>query len=166
MIGRSSPSSASRAQTAEKVRKRCVEEGLEAALGRRKQSRDCAPVLDGEGAAPSPVANRRRVVHTISHETLRPGAQKKEIKPWRQEMGCIAPKQDAAFGCAMEQVPGVYSRPYEAAHPVLGMDETTKHQYVCEVRTPLPTLPGQRARLRCRVGARRGGSSADVRRAL
>ncbi len=36
-------------QTVEKVRKRCVEEGLEAALGRRQRSRDRAPVLDGEG---------------------------------------------------------------------------------------------------------------------
>ena len=41
----------SRARQSRKVRKRCVEEGLEAALGRRQRSRDRAPVLDGEGEA-------------------------------------------------------------------------------------------------------------------
>ena len=53
-------------QTVEKVRKRCVEEGLEAALGRRQRSRDRAPVLDGEARrnwSPSPVANRRADAH-------------------------------------------------------------------------------------------------------
>lgn len=38
-------------RTVEKVRKRGVEEGLEAALGRRRRSRDRAPVLDGQGEA-------------------------------------------------------------------------------------------------------------------
>ena len=60
-------------------------------------------------------------------------------------MWCIPPQQDAAFVCAMEQVLGVYTRPYDAAHPVICMDETTK-QCVREVRTPLPTLPGHPAR--------------------
>ena len=45
----------------------------------------------------------------------------------------------------MEQVLGVYTRPYDAAHPVICMDETTK-QCVREVRTPLPMLPGHPAR--------------------
>ena len=45
----------------------------------------------------------------------------------------------------MEQVLGVYTRPYDAAHPVICMDETTK-QCVREVRTPLPTVPGHPAR--------------------
>ena len=79
-------------------------------------------------------------------------------------MWCIPPQQDAAFVCAMEQVLGVYTRPYDAAHPVICMDETTK-QCVREVRTPLPALPGHPARhdaeyerngvghlLMCRVG--------------
>lgn len=69
-----------------------VEEGLEAALGRRQRSRERAPVLDGEGQArlvaiacsepPEGRARwtlhlladelkRRQIVHTISHETVR-----------------------------------------------------------------------------------------------
>ena len=45
----------------------------------------------------------------------------------------------------MEQVLGVYTRPYDAAHPVICMDETTR-QCTREVRAPLPALPGHPAR--------------------
>jgi transposase len=86
-------------QTVEKVRKRCVEEGLEAALGRRQRSRDRAPVLDGEGEAqlvaiacsepPDGRARwtlhllvdelkRRKIVQTISHETVRKVLKKRD----------------------------------------------------------------------------------------
>ena len=41
-------------------------------------------------------------------------------------MWCIAPKQDAAFVCAMEQVLEVYKRPHDARRPVVCMDESTK----------------------------------------
>ena len=79
-------------QTVEKIRKRCVLEGLEAALERRKRSRDRSSVLDGEGEAQliaiacseppagrarwtlrllSDELQRRRVVQSISHETVR-----------------------------------------------------------------------------------------------
>ena len=42
-------------------------------------------------------------------------------------MWCIPPKQDAAFVCAMEPVLDVYTRPLDPAHPMVCMDETTKH---------------------------------------
>ena len=79
-------------QNVERIRKRCVLEGLEAALGRRKRSRERATVLDGAGEAqliaiacstpPEGRARwtlhmlcdelkRRRVVRSISHETVR-----------------------------------------------------------------------------------------------
>ena len=79
-------------QNVETIRKRCVLEGLEAALGRRTRSRERATVLDGEGEAqliaiacsdaPAGRARwtlhllcdelkRRRVVRSISHETVR-----------------------------------------------------------------------------------------------
>ena len=45
----------------------------------------------------------------------------------------------------MEQVLGVYTRPYDSACPVICMDETTK-RCTREVRTPLPALPGHPAR--------------------
>ena len=86
-------------QTVEKVRKRCVEEGLEAASGRRQRSRDRAPVLDGEGEAQlvaiacseppdgrarwtlhllADELKRRKIVQTISHETVRKVLKKRD----------------------------------------------------------------------------------------
>ena len=65
---------------------------------------------------------------------------KNEIKPWRQKMWCIPPKEDAAFVCAMERVLGVYTGPHDPAYPVICMDETSK-QCVQEVRSPLAMSP-------------------------
>jgi hypothetical protein len=42
----------------------------------------------------------------------------------------------------MEAVLDVYQRPYDDAHPLIGMDETSK-QLVQEVRSPLPSQPGK-----------------------
>ncbi len=152
--------------TVEGVRKRYVREGLEAALGRRKRSRDRSTVLDGEGEAqlirivcsepPSGQARwtlrllrdelkRLKVVDTISHETVRRVLKKNLLKPWRRKMWCIPPKEDAAFVCAMEQVLAVYTRPHDPVYPVVCMDETRK-QCVRETRLPLPAVPGQPAR--------------------
>ena len=115
-------------QTVEKVRKRCVEEGLEEALGRRQRSRDRAPVLDGEGEAQlvaiacgeppdgrarwtlhllADELKRRKIVHTISHETVRkvlkkttssrganrcgafrPSRTPPSCAPWNRSQGC------------------------------------------------------------------------------
>ena len=54
-------------------------------------------------------------------------------------MGVIAPTQNAAFVCAMERVLDVYQRPYEAACPVVCLDESPK-QLIRESR-PLLVLP-------------------------
>jgi hypothetical protein len=57
-------------------------------------------------------------------------------------MWCIPPEHSAEFVCAMERVLDVYQRPYDADHPVVCMDETSK-QLVAETRQPLPPEPGQ-----------------------
>lgn len=41
----------------------------------------------------------------------------------------------------MEDILGVYTRPFDPAQPLVCMDETSK-QLVGEVRTPLPAIPG------------------------
>jgi hypothetical protein len=61
-------------------------------------------------------------------------------------MWCIPPAQDAAFVCQMEQVLEVYKRPYDPKRPVVCMDEQPK-QLISEVSVPLPTAPGQPARM-------------------
>jgi hypothetical protein len=58
---------------------------------------------------------------------------------------CIAPKANAAFVCAMEDILAVYRRPYDPAFPLVCMDETTK-QLTKETRKPLRTEPGIPAR--------------------
>lgn len=79
-------------RTVERIRQRCVLEGLEAALERRKRSRERSRVLDGEAEAqliaiacsepPEGCARwtlhlladelkRRRIVASVSHETVR-----------------------------------------------------------------------------------------------
>lgn len=56
-------------------------------------------------------------------------------------MWCIPPKQSAAFVCQMEEVLGVYTRPYNPRRPVVCMDETFK-QLIGQTREPLPMRAG------------------------
>ncbi len=60
-------------------------------------------------------------------------------------MWCIPPQENAAFVCGMENVLQVYTRPYDASHPVVCMDESSK-QCVQEIRPPQPMRPGHAAR--------------------
>jgi hypothetical protein len=57
-------------------------------------------------------------------------------------MWCLPPKQDARFVAAMEDVLDVYARPYDAARPVLCLDEGAK-QLLAQVRDVLPMKPAQ-----------------------
>ncbi len=57
-------------------------------------------------------------------------------------MWCIPPKCNAEFVCAMEHVLSVYTRPYDADHPVVCFDEKSK-QLVGEVCKPIPAAAGR-----------------------
>lgn len=57
-------------------------------------------------------------------------------------MWCIPPEHNAEFVCAMENVLETYKRPYDAAHPVVCMDEKPK-QLVKETRVPIACSKGQ-----------------------
>ena len=57
----------------------------------------------------------------------------------------IPPQHNADFAAGMERVLDVYRRPYDAAHPVVCMDETPR-QLIGETRTPVPPSPGRPAR--------------------
>lgn len=54
----------------------------------------------------------------------------------------IAPEASAEFVANMERVLDVYRRPYDAAHPVVCMDETPR-QLIGQTREPIPAEPGQ-----------------------
>lgn len=57
-------------------------------------------------------------------------------------MWCIPPECDAEFVCAMENVLGVYTRPYDAKRPVVCFDEKSK-QLVGEVCRSIAARPGE-----------------------
>ena len=148
----------------ESLRKRLVEEGLESALGRKKQRRPSIErKFDGEAEAkliaiacgPKPEGRARwtlklladravelEIVDRCSPQTVMRTLQKNELKPWRKKMWCIPPKANAEFVCAMENVLTVYKRPFDPDHPVVCFDEKSK-QLVEEIALPIPASPGR-----------------------
>lgn len=74
--------------------------------------------------------------------------EKNEIKPWLKQQWVIAPKANAAFVAAMEDVLDVYAKPYDSKRPVVCVDEGGK-QLIGEVREPLPVRPGSPAKEDC-----------------
>ena len=65
---------------------------------------------------------KEKIVDKISKEALRILLSSREIKPWRHKMWCI-PKIDDEFIRCMEDVLGVYERPYDPSEPVVCVDE-------------------------------------------
>ena len=150
------------AQTVINVRKRLVEDGFEAALGRKKQARPSrAIVLDGEKearlialACGKPPAGHARwtlrlladrlvelqVVESVSPGDGPQGAKKNELQPHRSEYWCIPPEANAEFVCAMENVLETYQLPYDADEPVVCFDERSV-QLIGEVTPPLEAEP-------------------------
>lgn len=71
-------------------------------------------------------------------------AQKNELKPWRVKSWCLA-KPSSRFVAKMEDVLGVYARPYNAKRPVVCLGELSKQLH----STPHGSLalqPGQPVR--------------------
>ena len=60
----------------------------------------------------------------------------------------IAPEASAEFVANMERVLDVYRRPYDAANPVVCMDETPR-QLIGQTREPIAATPGQPEREDC-----------------
>lgn len=148
--------------TIERVRKRFVFEGFEAALKPRRAKRIYSRKLDGEQEAhvvalvcSSPpqgyarwslrvLADRvvqLKIVDDISYETIRQVLDDNELKPWLREEWCI-PETNAEFVYHMEDVLDVYKRPADPAHPLVCFDESPE-QLVSETRQALPMETGQ-----------------------
>ena len=156
--------------TVERVRRRCVEEGLKRALGRKEQLNRRPKKLDGhdeaqlialacsqppEGRAswtPATAggpAGGMRDSGQHQHRNRAPDTEKNELKPWLKECWCIPPQGNAEFVCApvsstgqaMEDVLEVYQRQFGDNEVLVCLDETSK-QLVKETRQPLPPQPG------------------------
>ena len=147
-----------RTKTVENVRQRCVLEGFERALERKRRASPPVPkLLDGEqeaqiialrlGPPPQGFANwslrllARRVVElaiveSISRETIRRMLKKNDMTQRKIEYWVIPPQEDAEFVAHMEQVLDLYQKPYDADCPVVCMDEQPV-QLVKETRPPM-----------------------------
>jgi len=126
-------------RTVSQLRQRFVEQGLEAALERKKREQPArAPLLDGEQEA--------RLIHLAFSEPPTGYA-----RPHRRTCWVIPPKQNAEFVAAMEDVLEVYRRPYDPKRPVVCLDEQPV-QLVRETRYPIPAKPDQPERYDSETG--------------
>ena len=130
----------------DRLKKRFVEEGLEAALDGAKSQRIYERKTDGDFQAhllalscSKPPEGRARwtlrlladkvvkleYIDSVSHETIRQ-IQKNKLKPRRKVGWVIPPAGDASFMAQMEQVLDIYRRPRDERFPVVCMDESPK----------------------------------------
>ncbi|MDD3564119.1 MAG: IS630 family transposase [Methanothrix sp.] len=150
----------------DRVKKRFVEEGIDAALDRKMGNRIYAKKTDGDFEAhlvalscsepPEGFARwslrlladkvvELSYIDSISHETVRQILKKREIKPWQRKGWVIPPNQNGSFVANMEIVLDVYKRPFDPRHPVVCMDESPK-QLISETRVPIAASPGKAAK--------------------
>ena len=145
------------------VAKRFVYEGVEAALGRKKQENHyrkvtgeiearictiaCSEPPEGRSSwTMQLIADelvRLEVVDSITDSTVCEVLKKNEIKPWHVVEWCI-PEASAEFVAKMEDVLDVYQRPYDPLNPVVCIDETNKPCVFPQKRAVVPALSGQR----------------------
>jgi hypothetical protein len=141
------------------VAQRFVFEGVEAALGRKKQENyhrkitgDIEARICAIACTEAPEGRSRwtmqliadelirlEIVDYVSDSTICEVLKKNEIKPWLVKEWCI-PEASAEFVAKMEDVLDVYQRPYDPLNPVVCIDETNK-QLIIETR--IPCEPGQ-----------------------
>ena len=147
--------------TVERVRRRCVEEGVEAALSRRRRLKRRPRKLDGSGeahlialACSQPLEGRvswtlqlladglveRKIVASISADTAG-RTLKKPTQALAEGVLCIPTQANAEFICTMEDVLEVYHRAYEDGEVLVCLDESSKQQ-VKETRLPHPARLG------------------------
>lgn len=152
--------------TIERVRKRCAQAGVQEALLPERLQHARQRCLDGKQEAylvalvcsPPPEGFVRWTlrllagklvelgyVTTVSHETVRQVLLSNQLKPWVKKQWCLPAQADAEFVYHMEDVLDVYTRPYDAARPVVCMDEINT-QLLADLREPLPLEPGKPAR--------------------
>ena len=149
------------AATVARVRRRFVEDGLEAAINDRPRSgrerklsgrQEAHLVAIACSNAPEGHTNwtlqllANRVVAmefagSISLETVRQILKKNELKPWKKKEWCI-PKVSGEFVARMEDVLDLYHEACDPERPVVCFDETSR-QLVEDVRPPIKAKPGR-----------------------
>ena len=149
------------AATVARVRKRFVEEGLEAAINDRPRP-GRGRKLSGRQEAHLVAITCSNAPEGHAHWTLQlladqvggagvcrehlPGdgasdTQKNELKPWKKKEWCT-PKLSGEFVARMEDVLDLYHEDYDPERPVVCFDETSK-QLIEDVRPPIKAKPGR-----------------------
>jgi transposase len=149
--------------TIERIRRRFVFEGLDAALNQKRPTRAYLHKIDGEREAhlvallcSDPPAGYARwslrlladrfvelaYIDSVSHETVRQVLKANELKPWLRKEWCIPPAANAEFVYHMEDVLDVYTQPVDPTRPMVCFDESPQ-QLIRETRQPLPAKPGR-----------------------
>lgn len=152
-------------RTIEHLKQRFVEEGVEAALARKPQSKPRAVNFDGEfdarltalACSKAPAGRERWTVRLLAEKTRgaenrRPRldhdraavAKKNELQPHLSKSWKISPEGDAAFVAAMKDVLAVYQLPHDPLYPVVCRDESSK-QLVGEVHAPIAAFISRRS---------------------
>ncbi|NJN18205.1 MAG: IS630 family transposase [Oscillochloris sp.] len=147
--------------TIARIRKRFVEEGVEAALSERPRPGK-APVLDAKHeayviatACSAPPEGQARwsirlltdtvvqlgMVDAVSRETIRRTLKKTFLKPWQVEEWVLS-EITAEFAYHMEDILELYAEPVDPQRPRVCVDERPV-QLISEVRTVLPVAPGR-----------------------
>lgn len=147
--------------TVYRVKRRFVEQGLEAALAeqaragaQRKLSGKEEALLIATACTNPPLGRARWTLELLadefvklteheelSRETVRRRLAENDLKPWRKDMWCI-PKVDAEYVARMEDVLDLYAQDPDPQQPVVCFDESPT-QLIGEVRQPIPAEPGQ-----------------------
>ena len=150
------------------IRRRLVEGGVPAALGRPAPAANvvCAQAhrdggAGGAGRGAERPARRAGAVDAApggrpvgparGHRRDQPrdraqGATKNDLKPHVQVGWVIPPTQDGEYVACMEDVRALYQRPPDPAAPLVCMDECPV-QLVKETRCPVPAAPGRPERI-------------------
>lgn len=148
-----------------RIKRRFVEEGLDAALvdrprpgGERKLTSHQEALLVAVACSSPPTGRRRWTVkllagelveltphESISRETVRRRLAENKLKPWQRKMWCI-PAVDAEFVERMEDVLELYAEQPDASRPVVSFDEKP-YQLLGETRIPVRAKRGQVARI-------------------
>ncbi|MCK5794519.1 MAG: IS630 family transposase [Anaerolineales bacterium] len=150
----------------EHLKKQFIEEGLPAAIERKKRMTPPRKIqFGGEfeakllalACSEAPEGRQRwtmrllaekmvelKMVPSVSPMTVCNTFKKNELKPHLSKYWKIPPDQNAGFVAAMEDILEVYARPYNGKFPVVCMDESSI-QLIGEVREPIPAAPGHPA---------------------
>jgi transposase len=153
--------------TVNQVRKLYSESGLDAALNRKsrlspphvsKITGDFEAQLIATATGPVPkgrakwtlrllaeYCTEKQYILSISHNTVGELLNTNQVKPHLSEYWCTPKERDAEFVLHMEDILGIYKRPYNPQIPVICMDEKPI-QLLDEIRdrvcaTPLSTDP-------------------------